>query len=194
LTGGRADVATISLLGGHLALDFANTIEDRTGDHPEDTLRSTDDLRRWGVRVAALDDTATAAPQELARALALRAHLLELLAALTEDRPLALRDTDALADAAANAYANGRLVPAADGVLGWSWDPSHLATVRHTVAVTALDLLSGPMSSRIHRCANPDCGWYVLDTSKNASRRWCSMAGCGNLAKTRRRRLDRPAR
>jgi predicted RNA-binding Zn ribbon-like protein len=30
------------------------------------------------------------------------------------------------------------------------------------------------------------CGWLFLDTSKNHSRRWCSMDACGNQAKARR--------
>jgi predicted RNA-binding Zn ribbon-like protein len=39
--------------------------------------------------------------------------------------------------------------------------------------------------SRIKTCARPQCRWAFYDTSKNRSRRWCSMAGCGNLMKNR---------
>jgi predicted RNA-binding Zn ribbon-like protein len=35
-------------------------------------------------------------------------------------------------------------------------------------------------------CAAEDCGWLFLDTSKNHTRRWCSMKSCGNRAKARR--------
>jgi predicted RNA-binding Zn ribbon-like protein len=32
----------------------------------------------------------------------------------------------------------------------------------------------------------PGCGWLFLDTSKNQSRRWCSMNTCGVRDKMRR--------
>lgn len=31
-----------------------------------------------------------------------------------------------------------------------------------------------------------DCGWLFLDSTRNASRRWCDMAACGNRAKAKR--------
>ncbi len=45
-----------------------------------------------------------------------------------------------------------------------------------------LDILS-TRPDRIRQCAHPRCVLWFLDTSRNASRRWCSMAGCGNRAK-----------
>ncbi|MFE7135665.1 CGNR zinc finger domain-containing protein [Streptomyces sp. NPDC057638] len=39
---------------------------------------------------------------------------------------------------------------------------------------------------RIRVCAQPDCIRYFLDTSRNGTRRWCSMAECGNRAKAAR--------
>lgn len=41
-------------------------------------------------------------------------------------------------------------------------------------------------SDRIRRCANPDCVLWFLDVSRPGTRRWCSMAGCGNREKARR--------
>lgn len=38
---------------------------------------------------------------------------------------------------------------------------------------------------RLKVCASPDCRWAFLDTTRNRSRRWCDMAGCGNRAKNR---------
>jgi predicted RNA-binding Zn ribbon-like protein len=42
---------------------------------------------------------------------------------------------------------------------------------------------------RVRRCPAPDCAWVFWDSSKNASRRWCSMRVCGNRAKARAFRL-----
>jgi predicted RNA-binding Zn ribbon-like protein len=54
-----------------------------------------------------------------------------------------------------------------------------------------LDIITN-RPGRIRQCAHPRCVLWFLDTSRNASRRWCSMAGCGNRAKAqqhyRRRR------
>jgi predicted RNA-binding Zn ribbon-like protein len=45
-----------------------------------------------------------------------------------------------------------------------------------------LDIITA-CPDRIRQCAHPRCVLWFLDTSRNGSRRWCSMAGCGNRAK-----------
>ncbi|MEU9982559.1 CGNR zinc finger domain-containing protein [Streptomyces sp. NPDC050856] len=39
---------------------------------------------------------------------------------------------------------------------------------------------------RVRSCANDDCVLHFYDISRNGTRRWCSMAGCGNRAKAQR--------
>jgi predicted RNA-binding Zn ribbon-like protein len=51
---------------------------------------------------------------------------------------------------------------------------------------SAADLLAGPRRPRVRTCANPQCRWLFLDDSKAGTRRWCSMASCGNRAKAHR--------
>jgi predicted RNA-binding Zn ribbon-like protein len=55
-------------------------------------------------------------------------------------------------------------------------------------------LVEGDLA-RVKACPGPanDCGWLFYDTSKNASRRWCSMEGCGSVAKMRHYRARRQA-
>ena len=36
---------------------------------------------------------------------------------------------------------------------------------------------------RVRECAAPHCAYVYLDTSRNRSRRWCSMEKCGARAK-----------
>jgi predicted RNA-binding Zn ribbon-like protein len=50
---------------------------------------------------------------------------------------------------------------------------------------------------RIRRCEGDRCALVYYDTSKNRSRRWCTMTVCGNRAKaaahyqrTRKRRIS----
>jgi predicted RNA-binding Zn ribbon-like protein len=38
---------------------------------------------------------------------------------------------------------------------------------------------------RLKVCAEDTCRWAFYDSSKNRSRTWCSMASCGNRAKSR---------
>lgn len=40
---------------------------------------------------------------------------------------------------------------------------------------------------RLKACARPTCQWAYYDGSRNQSRRWCSMDGCGNISKMRAR-------
>ncbi|MGW5367728.1 CGNR zinc finger domain-containing protein [Streptomyces sp. NPDC004009] len=60
-----------------------------------------------------------------------------------------------------------------------SWAPAWLA------ARDYLDLL-GRAPDRIRRCAHESCVLHFFDTSRNGTRRWCSMASCGNRAKASR--------
>ena len=46
------------------------------------------------------------------------------------------------------------------------------------------ELLLSEKISQVKEC--PGCGWLFLDTSKNGSRRWCSMNTCGARDKTRK--------
>jgi hypothetical protein len=48
-----------------------------------------------------------------------------------------------------------------------------------------LELLS-TAPDRIRRCAHEACVLHFFDTSRNGTRRWCSMAACGNRAKASR--------
>ncbi|HEY4003778.1 MAG TPA: CGNR zinc finger domain-containing protein [Pseudonocardia sp.] len=65
-----------------------------------------------------------------------------------------------------------------------AWDaPQHRAG--WLAAVNYVALLRED-ASRIRHCAHPDCVLYFYDTSPKRSRRWCSMAACGNRAKAAR--------
>lgn len=60
-----------------------------------------------------------------------------------------------------------------------SWRPAWDAAADH------LRLL-GDRPDRVRRCAHPACVLYFHDTSRNGTRRWCSMEVCGNRAKAGR--------
>lgn len=39
---------------------------------------------------------------------------------------------------------------------------------------------------RVRHCAHPECILYFLDTTRQGTRRWCSMSTCGNRSKSQR--------
>ena len=58
------------------------------------------------------------------------------------------------------------------------------------IARSAVDLLTGKDLARLHRCANDRCVLLFYDTTKSATRRWCSIA-CMNRARSSRRYRER---
>jgi predicted RNA-binding Zn ribbon-like protein len=198
-------VTELKIVGGDPALDLVNTAGDARVSDP---LGDYGDFVAWAARVGAIDG-ATAArlaarardhPATAKRALVAARELRDLVDAVF--RPLATDGTpragddggappDALARLAALAGAaveRARLVPAGDAfVLAWEGD--HLERPLWPLAAAAVDLLrSGPLD-RLKVCA--DCPWLFIDTSKNRSRRWCSMEVCGAHSKMRRYRQRR---
>lgn len=53
------------------------------------------------------------------------------------------------------------------------------------------DYLSETDLAQLRQCEGPTCTLYFRDTTKNRSRRWCSMAVCGNRAKAARFRKQK---
>lgn len=53
------------------------------------------------------------------------------------------------------------------------------------VAESVARFLADADPSLVKGCENPGCILYFYDTSKNHTRRWCSMATCGNRMKAR---------
>ncbi len=189
------NLAELELNSGSLALDFVNTVEDRLEAEPKDFLGSAADLAEWGRKAGVLSGSGRSKPgggtAELRKAVGLRGHLASLLDAVLDGRRPRRGDLDALAAAEAQAVGAASLEQGSDGRLHRHLDPTAPASVRHAVALSAGELLSGPDAERIGRCAGPGCGWFFLDTTKRGNRRWCSMAECGQEAKSANRRAAR---
>lgn len=60
-----------------------------------------------------------------------------------------------------------------------------------TLALDALELLTGPAAAKLRACRHPDC--RMLFVATNPRRQWCSTATCGNRARVSRHyaRVDR---
>jgi predicted RNA-binding Zn ribbon-like protein len=203
----RMALQDLRLLGGALCLDFVNSIEDPAGDAPQDFLTSYPDLVRWGqhagliadataarlIALAAADEPATR--EALQQALELRAALHRLFLAIATGRHPDQADLELLRRAYADAMSGATLVPAGQR-FAWAWRPDEqrLDQVLWPVARSAVELLTTGDPRRIKVCENPyGCGWLFYDGSKNGSRRWCSMEGCGSQVKMRRHYAKRRA-
>ncbi|MFI9805809.1 CGNR zinc finger domain-containing protein [Streptomyces sp. NPDC052301] len=60
-----------------------------------------------------------------------------------------------------------------------SWGPAWLAARNYLELITRAP-------ERIRTCSGGSCILHFFDTSRNGTRRWCSMAACGNRAKASR--------
>ena len=78
--------------------------------------------------------------------------------------------------------------------LAWAWPAgaSALELPLWPALWSAAELLMAPELARVRECES--CSWLFLDTSRNHTRRWCSMEDCGNVAKARRHYARRHAR
>jgi predicted RNA-binding Zn ribbon-like protein len=189
----------IPLEGGHLALDFVNTIGGLRDDLPspdDELFESYEDLVAWWVRLGVVSEADARALLRAAgrdergarRALRRARDLRELLYAIF--RPIAdgaeppAELLDELRDAERNALASARLAPGRSA-MRWTWPPPHdLDDPLLPIAHAAVELLtSGPLD-HVKICGN--CRWLFLDQSRNHSRRWCSMDECGTQMKQRR--------
>ncbi|MEV6150459.1 CGNR zinc finger domain-containing protein [Nonomuraea sp. NPDC052129] len=119
------------------------------------------------------------------------------------DEPERVRDRLVEARAALRAVLDGRGPERLNAVLGHGsrrplirtgepHEPYELVVVDeaawHAAWLAAADLVRilRERPERVRKCANPECVLWFLDTSKNGSRRWCSMEACGNRAKVGR--------
>ena len=192
----RAD--NLSLLGERLCLDFANTADWHASDQPVEYLTSYPELVAWSRHVGILAESrggrllelATQSPIEakavLARAVRLREAIYGIFAAVARGMEPPAKDLAALNAELSAALAHAQVVPSDEG-FAWDWTAvDALDQMLWPVVQDAADLLTAGDLRRVGQCADDRCGWLFFDTSRNHSRRWCSMKDCGNRAKARR--------
>ncbi len=196
--GQGVDPAFPRLLGERLCLDFANTVESPRAN-PIEFLHDYSDLVRWGRHVRMLSDEQTddllcageQAPEEanavFERAIALRAAITNSFRAIANGEVANEADLGLLRAEYQAAFNHARLTPL-ESRYEWAWeDAITLERPLWAVAWSAVHVLTEDDLTRVKECPGAgDCGWLFYDTSKNNSRHWCSMEGCGSRVKMRR--------
>ncbi len=183
-----------------LCLDFVNTNDWHASSQPVESLFRYNDLAEWCQKVGLISPDEARELQRwagempfeavaiLERAIALREAIYRILTAHVNGEPVESVDLDLLNAENASAAGSWKLKTAPQA-FAWEWNigKDNLAGMLGPLARSAADLLTSPELYRVGICADEDgCGFAFFDTSRNRSRRWCSMDDCGNRAKAQR--------
>jgi predicted RNA-binding Zn ribbon-like protein len=160
-----------------LLIDFVNTVEWQTDD---ETWTSPAALADW-LHARAGVSTETLNDDDLSRARRLREGLREVLLTHAGHHPLPGAITGM------NTMLAEHPLHLRFGEDGRVQIASRTATFLDPV-LTAADAMRADGSwERVKACSRDSCRWAYWDASRNRSGRWCSMEGCGNHIKMRKR-------
>jgi predicted RNA-binding Zn ribbon-like protein len=189
------DPRELPIVGGNLALDFANTVDDPLGPARHDHLSTYDDLLVWSVRTGVLragdlderrrsaEHQSRAASAALRRAHVLRDAVNGVFGAVAAGATVASGDWATLRRAAAEGLGHAVARPSGSGYR-LEWPQDELSAPIWPVADAAVTLLRSGDQRRVKQCAG--CPWLFLDASRSGTRRWCSMEDCGTHEKVKR--------
>lgn len=189
------------LIAGAVCLDFANTVGGLRGADAREYLHNYHDLAAWSqqARIIARDEAdrllgmaarrRAEAEVVFARAIALREAIYRIFTAIIADREPARADIAILNAELARATVRREVRWSANVFISaWVHDETALDAMLWHIARSAADLLMSASARLVRQCSGDTCGWLFVDTTRNGSRRWCAMRGCGNRAKVRRHR------
>ncbi|HEX8844696.1 MAG TPA: ABATE domain-containing protein [Pyrinomonadaceae bacterium] len=200
MAGAHEQEYSFELVGGHLCLDFVNTLNgSRDTGVTEEKLESYADFVSWSRQAGVISEREarrllneagrrpTEAEKIRRRAVALREAIYRVFTAAASERAPAQADLKVLNDVLSEAMSQAQIVKSPEGfVWDWSKDDAALERLLWPVSRSAAELLVSDNLSRARVCGADDCTWLFMDTSKNRSRRWCDMKYCGNRSKARR--------
>ncbi len=185
-----AETSKFDHVGGHPLIDFVNT-KFAPGGQLIDLLQTNADVIAWLVDVGLTTEKAIQFNWQddttlLTDVRTFRQQMRNMLINIVSEDPI-----DEAAIAAINKWlqfwqAKPKLVQFEDKFevpLDFVLTQSEQILARF--ADIAAHFLAEVDLRYVKRCNNHECIRIFLDTSKNHSRRWCSMEGCGNRMKAR---------
>jgi predicted RNA-binding Zn ribbon-like protein len=186
------------LVAGHLALDFANTLDNRYDRERLFDLLPTYErflafatqagvIRKRQARKLLLETSKHTASHTLEEVIELRETLYFLFQSVATGKPpgpsCLRRFNRSLADARVPEAIVWRKPDFVRGSYDLTEKPSGPLW---PVLDAAASLLTSPDRHHVRECSEGRCRCLFLDRSKNHSRRWCDMRLCGNRSKARR--------
>jgi predicted RNA-binding Zn ribbon-like protein len=190
-------VTSFELIAGQPALDLVNTLDWRFRESgPEELLGGYDDLLHFTEQSGLLSQrqaqtlrrntSRSDAVRALAQARHLREEAARIFYAIVDAQTPPADAIKKLDEYLRAAQANRTLRWASSQAeLAWPSAPQPELPL-WLVAQSIVDLLTSEAAGMVRECANLECRWLFLDTSRNHSRRWCDMKICGNRMKARR--------
>jgi len=183
----------VHLLGGRLALDFANIPSfpgaPARGLSWEELIVFLQVARivsaeRGSALLALPGSDPDAAQILLSRSIDFRDSLRKIFDAIVRKEGIAPEWTEPINRILRITEGHDELVLA-----GSSWKMEFVAReggldwVLAAIARSAAEIIVEGAQARVRICANPVCGLFFSDHSRTHRRRWCSMAVCGNRHK-----------
>lgn len=193
-------VEKFDLDSGELCLDFANTVDWHASQHPHDRLNDFYDLIAWGEAAGVISSERADQLQKLAeqdqekagtafdRSVQLREAIFRIFSNWAKEKRVSSDDLEILNEDLREAMSQMQLTIFPQG-FQWEWVEveNTFDQVSWAVARSAGELMTSDRLVRVSECADDrGCGYLFIDTSRNHSRRWCSMDTCGNRAKASR--------
>jgi predicted RNA-binding Zn ribbon-like protein len=165
---------------------FVNT---RDADLGTDMLEDAGTATTWLRAAGLLAAQATAGPQDLRLAIAVREAIRGLIESTGTG---AVRPADISALQRAAGAGQLRIVVGSDGQIGLdSGTGGRLAEGLLRLLVIIRDAQRDGTWDRLKVCGNDACRWAFYDRSHSRRGAWCDMAACGNLIKNRNLRARR---
>jgi predicted RNA-binding Zn ribbon-like protein len=180
--------------GGRVGLDFANTVDWRSSDSPQELIPDYPSLLAWSVRRGILGCAAEArllstsarkadlTTQTLQQAFDLRSDIWRAAEDLRNGRPARLESFNTWLAALPP---QPKLVRH-EGVYSFDIPGVLLEEPLWLILWSVTALLTSEDASRVGCCQATGCGWYFVDESPNHTRSWCSSEVCGNRERVRR--------
>jgi predicted RNA-binding Zn ribbon-like protein len=178
-----------SLIGGRLALDFANAGSAKRPLSWEELILFLEATQVISSQRSALllelpESDPGGAQALLERASLLRTGVRHICSALVRREPPRAEHVEPVNEALRVTEGHDELV-LRDG--RWRIEfvarESGLEWLLAAIARSSAEIVGEGTEARVRLCANPDCGLFFYDDSRTRRRRWCSMAVCGNRHK-----------
>jgi predicted RNA-binding Zn ribbon-like protein len=189
-------VKNILLNGSILCLDFVNTIHDRINEPERDYWVTHVHLLQWALKAGSImskdydallrhfESSSARGPKLMKEAIKLRGLLYRIFHPLSSGKKIAGGDLKVFNVILLKCLSHLRLKAHSKGVSqSWQFMPGESMIIFVPVIYSAYELLLSDRLNRIKECSN--CGWLFLDTTKNGTRRWCSMSTCGSIVKAK---------
>ncbi|MFS0674891.1 CGNR zinc finger domain-containing protein [Ornithinibacillus sp. 179-J 7C1 HS] len=189
------------MVGERMCMDFINTVSWRESDEKRrDWFTSYDKLVDWCIHAEVLTGqqartillNAKEKPSEAGEVLKQAIEMREVMYRIFKSIPKEISpnplDLERFNDFVSHFYQALQVIHENHHyTLKFKHTERNLDIMLPPILQSAVDLLVSKNDlGRVKQCEGDACGWLFFDTSRNRSRRWCSMADCGNRAKARR--------